>query len=171
MWELDYKERWTLKNWWFWTVVLEKTLESPLDYKEIQLVHPKGNQPWIFIGRTDGWSWNSNSLATWCEKLTYLKRPWCWERLKVGGEGDDRGWDDWMASLTWWAWVWINSGSWWWRGRPGVLLSMGSSQTWLSDWTELIKEDIIIFPFSLCLSVFLTNAILLVAKTVNLLNT
>ena len=85
------------------------------------------------------WSWNSTTLATWCEELTYLKRPWCWERLKVGGEGDDRGWDGWMASLTRWTWVWVNSGSWWWTGRPSVLQPMGSqNQTWLSDWTELI---------------------------------
>ena len=70
------------------------------------------------------WSWNSNTLATWCEELTHFKRPWCWERLKAGGEGDDRGWDSWMASLTQWTWVWVNSGSWWWTGRPGVLQSM-----------------------------------------------
>ena len=67
------------------------------------------------------------------QELTHWKRPWCWERLKVGGEGDDRGWDDWMASLIQWPWVWVNSGSWWWGGRPGV----AKSQTWLSDWTEL----------------------------------
>ena len=59
------------------------------------------------------WKWNSNILAIWCEELTHLKRPWCWERLKAGGEGDDRGWDGWMASLTWWTWVWVNSRSWW----------------------------------------------------------
>ena len=87
------------------------------------------------------WSWNSNTLATSCEVLTHWKRPWCWERLKVGGKGDDRGWDGWIASLTWWTWVWVNSESWWWTGRPGVLQSMGvtKNQTWLSDWTELGK--------------------------------
>ena len=111
MWELDYKESWAPENSCFWTVVLEKTLESPLDSKEIQPVHPKGNQSWMFIGRTD-WSWNSNTLATWCKELTHLKRPWCWERLKAGGEGDDRRWDGCMASLTQWTWVWVNSGSW-----------------------------------------------------------
>ena len=80
-------------------------------------------------------------LTTWCEELTNWQRCWCWERLKVGGEGDDRGWDGWMASLTRWTWVWASSGSWWWTGMPGVLQSMGSqSQTWLSDWTELNKE-------------------------------
>ena len=79
-----------------------------------------------------------NTLATSCEELTHWKRPWCWEGLGTGGEGDNRGWDGWMASLTLWTGVWVNSGSWWWTGRPGVLWFMGSqSQTWLSDWTEL----------------------------------
>ena len=100
MWELDYKENWVLKNWCFLTVVLEKTLESPLDCKEIQLVHPKRDQSWIFIGRTDAEAETPNTLATWWEELTHLKRPWCWERLKAGGEGVDRGWDGWMASPT-----------------------------------------------------------------------
>ena len=66
------------------------------------------------------WSWSSNTLTTWWE-LTHWRRSWFWERLKVGGEGDDRRWDGWMASLTWWTWVWASSGSWWWRGKPGVL--------------------------------------------------
>ena len=72
----------------------------------------------------------------WCEELTYWKRPWCWEGLKVGGEGDDRGWDDWMASLTQWTWVWVNSGSSWWTGRPGMLQSMGSQRV---DTTERLN--------------------------------
>ena len=72
------------------------------------------------------WSWNSNTLATSCEELTDLKRPWCWERLRAGGEGDDRWWDDWMATPTQWRWVWVDSGSWWWTGRPGVL--------WMNSW-------------------------------------
>ena len=82
------------------------------------------------------WRWNSNTLATWCEELTHEKRPRCWERLKVGGEGDDRRWDCWMASLTRWAWVWVSSGSWWWTGKPCV---HGVSKSWnrLSDLTEL----------------------------------
>ena len=63
---------------------------------------------------------NANTLATWCKELTHLKRPWCWERLKAREEGDNRGWDGWMASLTQWTWVWVNSGSWWWTGQPGV---------------------------------------------------
>ena len=82
------------------------------------------------------WSWNSNTLATWCEELTHWKRPWCWERLREG-EVDDRGWDGWMTSLTKWTWVWVNSGSWWWTGRPGVLQSMGSKRVRHDWWTEL----------------------------------
>ena len=84
------------------------------------------------------WSWNSNTLAAWCGELTHLKRPWCWERLRAGGEGHNRGWDGWMASPTQWTWVWVNSRSWWWTGRPGVLRFMAlRSWTQLSDWTEL----------------------------------
>ena len=86
--------KWVLKNWCFWTMVLEKTLGSPLNWKEIQPVHPKGDQSW----KNWRWSWNTNTLATWCKELTHLKRPWCWGRLRAGGEGDDRGWDHWMAS-------------------------------------------------------------------------
>ena len=89
------------------------------------------------------WSWNSNPLATWCEELTPWKRPWCWERLKEGGEGDDRGWDGWMASPTRWTWVWVNSGSWWWTGRPGVLQFMRSqSRTGLSDLTNWVTDTV-----------------------------
>ena len=84
------------------------------------------------------WSWNSNTLATWCTELTHWKRSWYWERLKAGGEGDDRGWDGWMASATRWIWVWASSRNWGWTGKPGVLQSMVSqSQTRLSDWIEL----------------------------------
>ena len=142
MWELDGEESWALKNLCFWTVVLEKTLESPLDCKEIQPVHPKGDQSWVSIGRTDAWSWNSNTLATSCKELTRWKRPWCWEGLGAGGEGDDRGWDGWMASPTQWTWVWVNSGSWWWTGRPGVLRFVGSQRVghdWAIElnWTDL----------------------------------
>ena len=82
------------------------------------------------------WSWNSNTLATWCEELTHLKRPGCWEILKARREGDDRAWDGWMASPTQWTWVWVDSGSWWWTGRPGVLQSLGSQRVghdWMTD--------------------------------------
>ena len=135
MWELDYKESWAPKNWCFWTVVLEKTLESPLDWKEMKTVNLKGNQSWIFIGRIDA---EAATLATWCEELTHWKRSWHWERLKTGGERDDRGWDCWLASPILWTWVWVGSRSWWWTGKPGVLQFMGSqSRPWLSDSTEL----------------------------------
>ena len=78
-----------------------------------------------------------NTLATWCEELTHWKRPWSWKSLKAGGEGDNRGWDGWIASPTWWMWVWASSGSWWWTGKPGVLQSMGSQRV-RHDWgTEL----------------------------------
>ena len=141
MWELDYKESWVPKNWCFWTVVLEKTLESPLDYMEIQPVHPKGDQSWVFIGRTDVKLKLQSFLQSWWEELTHWKRPWCWERLGAGGEGDNRGWDGWMASPTQWTRFWVNSGSWWWTGRPGVLQFMGKlrvGQDWVTDlnWTE-----------------------------------
>ena len=135
IWELDHEEGWGLKNWCFWTVVLEKTLESPLDCNEIQPVNPKGNQSWIFIHWKDWcWTWNSNTLAPWCEEPTHWKRHSCWERLKVGGEGGDRGWDGWMASLTLWTRVWANLGRQWRRGKPGVLQSMGSQRV-SRNWT------------------------------------
>ena len=89
-------ESWTIKKAECWRIDTFElwTLERPLDCKEIQPVHPKGNQSWIFIGRKDWcWSWNFSTLATWCKGLTHWKRPWCWERLRAGGEGDDRGWD------------------------------------------------------------------------------
>ena len=90
------------------------------------------------------WSWNTNTLATWWKELTHWKRPWCWERLKAGGEGDDRGWDGWMASLTWWPWVWVSSESGWWTGKPGMLQSMGRKELdtteWL-NWTNITKDN------------------------------
>ena len=113
------KESWALKNWCFWTVVLRvpwTTRRSNLSsLKEISLnIHRKD---WC-------WSWNSNTLATWCKELSHWKRPWCWERFKAE-EGGDRGWDDWIALLSRWTWVWARSRSWWWTGKPGVLQSMG----------------------------------------------
>ena len=139
MWELDCEEGWALKNWCFWTVVLEKTLESPLDCKEIQPVHSKGDQSWVFFGRTDA---KAETPILW---PPHVKR-WLIEKtlmlgvMGTGGEGDDRAWDGWMASLTRWTWVWVNSKSWWWTGRPGLLQFMGSQRvghdwaTELTDW-------------------------------------
>ena len=100
MWELNYKESWAPKNWYFWTVVLEKTFESPLDCKEIKPVHSKGDQSWIFIGRTVVEAEIPILLAMWCEELTQ-RRLWCWERLMVGWEEDDRmRWLDGITNLT-----------------------------------------------------------------------
>jgi len=205
--KVDHKEGGAPKNWCFQIMVLEKTLESSLDSKEIKSVSPKRNQPWIFIERTDaeveapifgppdaknwligkdpdaekdwgqdkgttedemvGWHHRLNGhefeqilgdseglgslaccctwvckvldriLATSCEELTHWKRLWCWEGLGAGGEGDDKGWGGWKASPTRWTWVWVNSGSWWWTGRPGVLWFMGLQRVG-HDWaTEL----------------------------------
>ena len=90
-----------------------------------------------FLWKEWCWSWNSSTLAISCEELIHWKRLWCWEGLGAGGEGDDRGWDGWMASLTRWTWIWVNCRSWWWTGRPGVLRFMGSQRVG-HDWaTEL----------------------------------
>ena len=121
MWELEYKESWALKNWCFRTVVLEKSLESPLDCKGIQPVNPKGNQSWIFIGKTDA-EWRNG----WLEKTLM-------DRWKSGGEEDNREWDGWIASPTQQTWVWASSVSSWWTGRTGLLQSrVTKSRTWLS---------------------------------------
>ena len=142
MWELDYKENWAPKKWCFWTIVLEKTLESPLDCKEIQPVHPKGSQSWTFIRRTDA---EAETPILWPSDAKNWKRRWCWERLKAGGEGDDREWDGWMASPMRYTWVWASSGSWWRTGKPGMLQSMGSQEVghdWVTglNWTEVWKH-------------------------------
>ena len=128
MWELDCEESWVLKNWCFWIVVLEKTLENPLDCKEIQPVHPKGNQPWIFPGRTDT---ETEVPVLWppdVKSQLIEKDPDAGEKLKAGGEGDNRGWDGWMASLTQWIWVWANARRQWRTGKPGVLQLRGSKR-------------------------------------------
>ena len=124
MWELDYKESWAPKNWCFWTMVLEKTLESPLDCKEIQPVHPRENKSWIFIGRTDADAeapirWLLDSREDSLEKTLMLGKTECGTRR---GRWRMRGW---MASPMWWTWVWISSERWWSTGKSGVLQSMG----------------------------------------------
>ena len=141
--------------------MLEKTLESPLDYKEIQPVHSEGDQPWDFCGRNDA---NAEAPVLWPShtKSWLIGKDWCWEGLGAGGEEDDQGWDGWMASSTQWTWVWVNFGSWWWTGRPGVLQFMGSqSQTWLRDWTELlivVSYDSLYFCVVCCdFSIFISN--------------
>ena len=127
---------WARKNWCFWTVVLEKTLESPLDCKEIQPVHPKGNKFWMFIGRTD------TEAETPIFQPPDMQNWLIWKDPDVGKdwrqeEKGETGWDGWMASLTQQTWVWVGSGSWWWTGKPGMLQSMGSQGVG-HDWvTEL----------------------------------
>ena len=120
-------ESWTTKKAECWrtdarTAVLEKTLESPLDCK-IKPVTPTGNQSWVFIQRNDAEAEAPILWPTWCEELTHWKRRWCWERLRAGGEGGDRGWDGWMASPTRWVWIWANSGRQWRTGNSRVLSS------------------------------------------------
>ena len=139
MWELDYKESWAPKNWCFWAVALENNLEIPLDSKEIRLVNPKEKQPWISIERTDD---EAEAPILWPPDAKWLigkdldaGKDWRQEEKGM------TGWDGWMASPTRWTWVWVNFGSWWWTGKPGVLQSMGSQReldtTELLNWTEL----------------------------------
>ena len=134
MWVLDCEGGWAPKNWCFWTVVLEKTLESPLDCKEIKPVHPEGNQSWDFFGRNDAKAetlvlWPPDAKSWLIGKDSDAGRDW--------GQEEKGTTEDEMASLTRWMWVWVNSGSWWWTGRPGMLRFMGSQRVG-HDWgTEL----------------------------------
>ena len=131
MWELDYEESWGPKNWYFWTVVLEKTLESPLACKGIKLVNPQGNQSWIFIGRTDAETetpilWPSDANSWLIGKDLDAWKDWRQEE-------DNRGWDGCMAPLTRWTWVWASSESCWETGKPGMLQSKGLQRV-IHDW-------------------------------------
>ena len=145
-------ERWTLKKehqridafeLWCW----RRLLRVPWTAKEIQPLNPKGNQFWIVIGRTDAEApilWPPNA-KNWLSGKK--KKPGCWERLKPWGEGD-RGWDGWMASPTWWTWVWASFRNWWWTGKPGLLQFMGSQRvgrnwvTELTDWAPFFLHRI-----------------------------
>ena len=126
---------------------VEKPLESPLDCKEIQRVHSKWNQSRIFIRRTDV---KAETPILWPrEELTHLKRLWWQERMKEGGERDNTGWDGWMASLTQWTWLWVNSGSWWWTGRPSVLQSMVLQRVrhdWVTELTKTSRKALFLSP-------------------------
>ena len=148
MWELDCEESWAPKNWCFWTVVLEKTLESPLDCKEIQPVHSKGDQSWVFIGRTDA---KAETPILWPpDAKTWLigKDPDAGKDEGIG-EGEDRGWGGLMASPTQWTWVWVNPRSRWGTRRPGVLQSVGLQRVghdWATElkWTEWTYSSVIL---------------------------
>ena len=128
MWHLDNKKGWTLKNWCLWTVVLE----SPLDRKEIKPVNPREINPEYSLERLM-LKLKLQHFGHLMRRADSLERPWCWERLKAGGEGDDRGWDGWMATWTQWTWVWANSRRWWRIGKPGVLQFMESQRVG-HDW-------------------------------------
>ena len=142
---VDCEESWAQKNWWFWTVVLEKTLESPLDCKEIQPVHSEGDQLWDFFGRNDAKAetprlWPPHAKSWLIGKDSDAGRDWGQEKGTI--EGEMAG----MASPTRWTWVWVNSGSWWWTGRPGVLQFLGLQRVghdWATElnWTELCTVD------------------------------
>ena len=150
MWELDYKESWVQKNWCFWTVVLEKTLESPLDCKEIQPGHPKGDQSWVFIGRTDAKAetpifWPPHGKSWLIGKDPNARRDWGPE--EKGTTEDEMAW--WHHLL--YRHVWVDSGRWWWTGRPGVLWFMGSQRVrhnWATDlnWIEQSPSAVILEP-------------------------
>ena len=141
-------ESWTLKKAECWRidafliVVLEKTLESPLDCKEIQPVHSRGDQSWDFFGRTHAKAETPILWATSCEELTHWKRLWCWLGVGARRRRDNRGWDVWMASLTRWTWVWVNFRSWWWTGRPGMLQFMElqrAGHNWATELNPILK--------------------------------
>ena len=136
MWELEYKESWVLKNWCFWTVVLEKTIEGNLDCKEMQPVNPKGNQSWIFIGRTDA---KAETPIFWppVVRTDSLEKTLMLGKIEGRKKRGHRGGDGWMSSPTWWIWVWPNSWSWWRSGKSDILQSMGLQRVG-NDWvTEL----------------------------------
>ena len=146
MWALDYKESWVPNYWCFWTVVLEKTLESPLDWKKIQPVNPNGDQSWVFIGRTDT---EAETPILW---QPHMKSWLIWKDSDAGRDWGQKekgttGWDGWIASPTRWTWVWVNSGSWWWTGRPVCCSSWGHKESdrteWL-NWTEPNVASILI---------------------------
>ena len=144
MWELDYKESWAPENWCFWTVLLEKTLKSLLARRSNQSILKEISLEYSLEGLM--LQLKLQYFGHLMEELTHWKRSWCWERLKAGQEGNNRGWDGWMASLTQRTWVWTSSGSWWWAGKPGVLQSVGSQRVghdWVTElnWTkqELVK--------------------------------
>ena len=137
MWGLDHKESGVLKNWCFWPMLLEKTLESPLDTRNsnqsiLKEISPESSLEGLML------KLELQYFGHLTRRTESFEKTPSWKRLKAGGEGDDRGWDGWMVSPTQWTWVWLGSGSWWWIDKPGMLQSMGSQRVGqLSDWTEL----------------------------------
>ena len=136
MWKLDCEESWAPKNWWFelwcWRRLLRVPWTARISNQSIlKEINPEYSLEGLML------TLKLQYFGHLMQKLTHYKGPWCWERLKEGGEGDHRGWDGWMASLTQWTWVWVNSGNWWWTGRPDVLQSMRSQRVGHSWATEL----------------------------------
>ena len=135
MWELDCEESWAPKNIAFELWCWRRLLRVPWTARRSNQSILKEISPEYSLMLR----WNSNTLAIWCEELTHWKRLWCWERLKAGGEGDDRGWDGWMASLTRQTWVWVRSRSWWWTRKPRVLQSMGTQRV-RHNWAAKLRN-------------------------------
>ena len=145
MWELDCEEGWAPKNWCFWTVVFEKTLRVSWT--------ARGSDQSILKEISPGCSLEGLMLKLKLQYFDHLTqrligKDWCWEGLGAEGEGHDRGWDGWMASLTQWTWIWVNSGSWWWTGRPGVLWFMVSQRV-RHDWVTELNWTAVWLSFSL----------------------
>ena len=143
MWELDHKESLSTEEWMLLNCdVGEDSWES------LGLQGDPTSPSWrrsVLNSYWKNWCWNSNTLATWWEELTHWKRPWCWERLKVRGEGDNGGGDGWMASPAQWTWIWASSGSWWRTAKLGVLLcgwKESDVTEWL-NWTEVNRLSVI----------------------------
>ena len=140
MWELDHKEGWAPVNafeLWCWRRLLRVPWTARRSNQSIlKEINPEYSLEGLML--------KLQSFATWCEELTRWKRPWCWERLRAGWEGDKRGWDGWMASLTWLTWVWASSQRWWWTGKPGLLQSMRSQivgRDWATELTSLLASS------------------------------
>ena len=141
MWKMDPKEGWAPKNWYFELWCWRRLLRVPWTARRsnqsiLKKINPEYSLEGLML------KLKLQYLATWCDEPKYWKRPWSWEGLGAGGEGDDRGWDGWMASPTRWTWVWVNSGRWWWTGRPGMLWFIGSQRVghdWATElnWTAL----------------------------------
>ena len=131
-WTIKKAERWRIDAFelWCW----KRLLKVPWTARRSNQSSVKEISPEYSL---EGLLLKLQYFATWHEELTHLNSPWWWERLRAGGEGDDRGWDGWMASLTQWTWVWASSGKWWWTGKPGVLQSMGSHRVGYNWATEL----------------------------------
>ena len=142
MWELDHKEGWMLKNWCFWAVVLEKTLKSPLDSKEIKPINPKGINPEYSL---EGLmlKLKLQYFGHLMRRADLLEKTLMLGKIEGRGEGDDRGRDGWMASPTQWTWVWASSGSWWWTGRPGMLYAVhGVTESDTTEWLNWTDNEL-----------------------------